>query len=341
MKFINGYLFGIDKSLDEPKYKELKEGDALNYMKVLIDEILNNPNKKQYKIRDENTQVISIILNSIKNGLSKEDAYSIANRLLIKEQEQQDLVDRLNVKIRKGSLFLSLVDNEEAYNCVLVKVDNNDYLDEVDTIRRSGLPYENKSFKQCFIKIDKIDCEITDIFLFDRNGPIADYWSNKFLELDELKTNEESTKKSFDLITNVIKQSTYKVSQADYTLLRNQTLGYFKTNENFNIEDFYNDVFGSYTPENKSIELEDIKKKINKKISENSLDSSFTIIPSSIPNRKIKFNKQVNDNVIISITGYDREIRSNIKSKEVNGRKVLEIVTTDDETFNSFNWDKL
>ena len=106
MKFINGYLFGIDKSLDEPKYKELKEGDALNYMKVLIDEILNNPNKKQYKIRDENTQVISIILNSIKNGLSKEDAYSIANRLLIKEQEQQDLVDRLNVKIKKGSLFL-------------------------------------------------------------------------------------------------------------------------------------------------------------------------------------------------------------------------------------------
>lgn len=71
MKFINGYLFGIDKSLDEPKYKELKEGDALNYMKVLIDEILNNPNKKQYKIRDENTQVISIILNSIKMGYQR------------------------------------------------------------------------------------------------------------------------------------------------------------------------------------------------------------------------------------------------------------------------------
>ena len=184
-----------------------------------------------------------------------------------------------------------------------------------------------------------MDAEITDIYLFDRNGPIADYWANKFLELDELLTNEKSTKSSFDLITNILKQSTYKVSLSDYTLLRNQTLGYFKTREYFNVDDFFADVFGQYSPENNSINIDEIKNKIGNKIRENSLDSSFVIVPTAIPNRKIKYTKKVNENVMISVTGYDREIKSNIKAKEVAGTKIIEIITTDEETFNSFKWE--
>ena len=339
MELMSGFLFGIDKSLTEPIGKVLNDGDALSYMESLIKEILENPNKKQYKVRDTNTQVVSIILKSIKDGFTEEDACSIATRLLYKEQEQQDLVDRLNINIKTGSLFLSLVDDQECYYCVLVKVDSNDYLDETDVVRRSGLPYENKSFKQCLIKIDKVDTEITDIYLFDRNGPIADYWANKFLELDELLTNEKSTKSSFDLITNILKQSTYKVSLSDYTLLRNQTLGYFKTRQCFNVDDFFVDVFGQYSPENDSINIDEIKNKIGDKIRENSLDSSFVIVPTAIPNRKIKYTKKVNENVMISVTGYDREIKSNIKAKEVAGTKIIEIITTDEETFNSFKWE--
>ena len=155
MKLMSGFLFGIDKSLTEPISKVLKVGDALSYMESLIKEILENPNKKQYKVRDINTQVVSIIMKSIKDGFTEEDACSIATRLLYKEQEQQDLVDRLNINIKTGSLFLSLVDDQECYYCVLVKVDSNDYLDETDVVRRSGLPYENKSFKQCLIKIER------------------------------------------------------------------------------------------------------------------------------------------------------------------------------------------
>lgn len=342
MELMSGFLFGIDKSREEPISKVLNDGDALSYMKSLIKEILENPNKKQYKVRDINTQVVSIILKSIKDGFTEEDACSIATRLLDKEKEQQNLVNKLNINIKTGSLFLSLVDDQECYYCVLVKVDSNDYLDETDVVRRSGLPYENKSFKQCLIKIDKEDAEITEIteiYLFDRNGPIADYWANKFLELDELLTNEKSTKSSFDLITNILKQSTYKVSLSDYTLLRNQTLGYFKTRECFNVNDFLADVFGQYSPENNSININEIKNKIRNKIKENSLDSSFVIVPTAIPNRKIKYTKKVNENVIISVTGYDREIKSNIKAKEVAGTKIIEIITTDEETFNSFKWE--
>ena len=42
---------------------------------------------------------------------------------------------------------------------------------------------------------------------------------------------------------------------------------------------------------------------------------------------------------MISVTGYDREIKSNIKAKEVAGTKIIEIITTDEETFNSFKWE--
>ncbi|MEL3908295.1 MAG: hypothetical protein P1P64_04695 [Treponemataceae bacterium] len=336
MKILSSFLYSINQKKHIASEISIeKNKDISNYIDNLIEEISNNPNKKQFKIRDKNTQVISILLKSIDSGsLDHENTQSIANRLLTKEKEQQELVDKLNIQIKKGSLCISLLEEKDYYTGLLVKVDSSDFLDENESIKKSGLPYENKSFKECVIKIRKETKEIEKIYLYDRNGKIADYWSNKFLELDELITAEVATKKSFNIINNILKNSVNKQSPSDYVLLRNQSLGYFKTQTHFNIDDYFEKVFGGYLPENDKVNVEIIKHSIQKKLP----DTSFTIVPAEIKNKKISMTKKVNDIVEININGYDVEIKDKIRSKEIAGRRVIEIEATDTETFDSFNW---
>ena len=181
MNTVASALFSVNIQNDFVEKRDISQQDAIAYNKKLIEEILGNRNRQLYKIRDKRTHVVSTVLNAVKNkALLPEDAESIAQRLLDKERERQEEVDRLNVQIKQGSLLLSLVRKGNDYLFAIVKVESNDYLDEEETRRRSGLPYENKSFKQCLFQIDGSTLEITDPFLYDRNRAIADYWANEF-----------------------------------------------------------------------------------------------------------------------------------------------------------------
>lgn len=335
MKVLETFLYSIaHNEIEASEITIYGYEDVSGYFDNVIKETLKNPNKKRFKIRDKNTQVISIFLKSLVDGLNIESSKSIANRLLRTEKEQQKIVDKLNVQIKRGSLFISLIENGDYYTGILVKVDNGNFLSVDDKTKKSGLPYENKSYKECIINISKADNEVKSIYLFDRNGKISDYWSNKFLELDEYLNDEDATVKSFDIINKKLKRYLDKESPSDYILLRNQSMGYFNTQKHFNIDEYFEYVFGKYESENEDINFENIKASIKKEIP----DTSFDIVSSAIKGSKKKIIKEVNDIVEINIRGYDNEIRDRIKAIEHHGKKFIEIETTNDETFNSFKW---
>ena len=217
MDILGVFFYSVNHNEDDVLEIDINDNeDVSNYLENLVDEILNNPNKKQFIIRDEKTQVISIFLNAINVGLDRESSKSIANRLLAKEKDQQKLIEKLKINIKKGSLFIALFEEKDYYNGVVVKVDNGDFLDEIEKNKRSGLPYENKSFKECIIQIGKKTKEIEKIFLFDRNGKVAKYWSDDFLELNQLMTDERATVESFDIINHIFKKNIEKISSSDY-----------------------------------------------------------------------------------------------------------------------------
>ncbi len=339
MNTVASALFSVNIQNDFVEKRDISQQDAIAYNKKLIEEILGNRNRQLYKIRDKRTHVVSTVLNAVKNkALLPEDAESIAQRLLDKERERQEEVDRLNVQIKQGSLLLSLVRKGNDYLFAIVKVESNDYLDEEETRRRSGLPYENKSFKQCLFQIDGSTLEITDAFLYDRNGAIADYWANEFLELDVLTSDEVNTLDTFGIITNILKRKVERISPADYTLFRNQTLGYYQTSEWFNLDDFYEHVFGTYTSDNKDIDIPAIKNEIGSKIENAARDTSFQIKKNVIKARKLKETRQVNPTVAVTVDGYDDEIKTNIRSQELNGEKYILVRATDEKAYQSFLW---
>lgn len=339
MNTLASALFSVNIQNDFVEKRDISQQDAVTYNATLIEEILGNRNRQLYKIRDKRTHVVSIVLNAVKNrGLSAEEAESIAQRLLDKERERQEEVERLNVQIKQGSLLLSLVRRKNDFLFAIVKVESNDFLDEEETKKRTGLPYQNKSFKQCLFQIDGNTLEITDAFLYDRNGAIADYWSSEFLELDVLTTDEVNTLDTFGIITNILKRKVERVSPADYTLFRNQTLGYYQTSELFNLDDFYEHVFGAYSSENKDIDIPSIKNEIGVKIENAARDTSFRIEKSVIKARKLKETRQANPTVAVTVDGYDDEIKANIRSQVLNGEKYILVRATDEKTYQSFLW---
>ncbi|WP_029950644.1 hypothetical protein [Parvimonas micra] len=335
MDILGVFFYSINHYEDDVLEIDINDNeDVSNYLKNLVDEILNNPNKKQFIIRDEKTQVISIFLNAINVGLDRESSKSIANRLLAKEKDQQKLIEKLKINIKKGSLFIALFEEKDYYNGVVVKVDNGDFLDEIEKNKRSGLPYENKSFKECIIQIGKKTKEIEKIFLFDRNGKVAKYWSDDFLELNQLRNDEQLTAESFDIINHIFKKNIEKISSSDYVLLKNQLLGYFKTQLHFNIDEYFKYTFGEYNPENDSLDLEKIKNLIKDKLE----NTSFEIVAPAIKNKKINITKRVNEIVEININGFSEEIKEKIKAKVIDGKKIIEIEVTNEDTFNCFEW---
>ena len=338
MRTIYTCIHDIDIDGNRCIRKEINQEDASDYTQRLIKEILGNPNRKLYKIISERKEVVSIVLEAAKQGIIEdENADLIALRLLDKERDRQKEVERLRIEIRRGSLFQSLIQEEDYFYYVITKIENVDILDIQDLNKKSGLPYENKAFKNCLFKIAD-DGEILQIFLSDKNGPIADYWDNLFLELEELTSDESNTERLFNLVSARLKKEIESISPTDYTLYRNQALGFFKTQEKFTIDDFLNYTFGKQTPESDQLDIDKIRENISKKIVDSGNDTEFKIVSSAIKSRKLRETKKVNNVASIIIEGYDEEIKTNVQAVEENGEKYIKIKSTDPDTFNRFKW---
>ena len=116
--------------------------------------------------------------------------------------------------------------------------------------------------------------------------------------------------------------------------MKNQLLGYFKTQLHFNIDEYFKYTFGEYNPENDLLDLEKIKNLIKDKLE----NTSFEIVAPAIKNKKINITKRVNEIVEININGFSEEIKNKIKAKVIDGKKIIEIEATDEDTFNCFKW---
>lgn len=327
----------IDLETGKIEGKSLDGEDAIKYFNDLISEILEKENKKSFKIIRDSTEVVSIVRQTFADQHMEESKDAIPNRLLEKEIKAQETVDKLKIKIKKGSLVQAFVKKDSDYYFLITKIEADDFLASADYKKIEGLPFSKKVLKSCVFHLNE-NGDIMNIFLADSNGNIATYWYKEFLELEEETTDEQNTKNMFAAFDAILKNELKDKAPADYVVCRNSTLSYFKTQESFAISDAFDYIFGGYSFENESIRRETIEGKINKKIEKKSMDTSFSLKPGSITAKKIKEIKKVNDFISLEINGFDEELKNKIFSKKEGEDKYIILKTTEDKTFDAFNW---
>ena len=145
---------------------------------------------------------------------------------------------------------------------------------------------------------------------YDPNVTRALYWWKIFLELKEVRDNEKNTMTAYNSIKKEINKLQRRHKQ-DYLYLRNATIAYFKSEGQFDINYYKDVVIGGYKPYDTSLDMNQLKNKIQRLPQKYKFDNVFEKTPSVI---KDKFKD------IIRLTN---EIDLNLKQEILNIERVI------------------
>lgn len=298
------------------------------YVKKLLGEISTANDKRKFNFRTDTTQVRSSI-NLMLSERFSEGTKINAERLLTIERQTQERIN-LNIEIQKGILFQALIRDSEGKKIIISKADHNKYLDETDFKLHTGLPWKKKIFKAIVINFTGSSF-VDTVFVYDTNYTMAKYWWQDYLELRENYTDSENTKRALDLLDRKIFKPLEKDYPADYIILRNMMVGFFRTQQEFNIERFTENTLSNYQAIHEDLPVEGLKKQVLK-LPENGkwgFDSRFSIDKHSI-NKRIKKRIKLNDGIELILDHVEGLI--NIISAEVDdeGNKYIKIRATDE-----------
>ncbi|WP_342026034.1 hypothetical protein AADC60_08085 [Cytobacillus pseudoceanisediminis] len=334
-------LYHIDIATQTLETKELEQGDLNEYIHDLVKTIITTPDNRYFKFKSDTTeiknQVDKLFANQQSKEIFEEASLVIAQRLLRTEISTQQRYQHLT-DIQKGSLIESFLEFEGDKYFLITKVEHERFLNTEDLVRQIGLPYEKRTLKTCLIRL-ALDGSVSDVIVTDSNNKISVYWYDEFIELDELNSNETNTKKAFYSIDNELNKIIKKKSPSDYTVLRNNLIGYFRSQTNFAFENMIQTVFGEYQPDNPEINMDNVKQVVRQLPEKKGFDTRFEVIEKEI-NARIRKVVRISDKIELKLNDHIEQLRSTIKSEtRPNGDKVIVIKTENEEAFNLFKFD--
>ena len=312
------------------------------YVSELIDHINGNKNVREFKTRSTDTEVIACIKHILRAHdnaeLVSNKTDSIASRLLIKEIDAQRRVARMDTNVQKGSLVQALLFDEETNQSIylLAKVEHSDFVDDADFSFKSGFSKDKKTFwKSCLIEIP--DLEATSYTARIYSNTVAKYWSDDFLELDEMVSDESNTSNAFKAIESTLNRNIRNLAPRDHTVIRNAVISYFKSHEHFDYNTMLVDILDGYQvtdlPEDR---LESLKSKLADLPETKHFDRQFSPVPSVI-NARIKKVYEVNDGIQIRITDEVHQLDETITAyQDANGNRFIRIKTNNELTYRQF-----
>lgn len=332
MEILNASLHHVDhtqNSIDE--IPVLNKSEQLSeYISSLFDNISNITGKRIFYFRSESTEVRHAISLMISDSF-REGSIINAKRLLDIEKKAQEKIN-LNIEIQKGSLFQAVVKENERQKIIISKADHNEYLDESDFDLHKGLPWKKKIFKAIIIEFKPSETDIQTVSVYDTNSRMSKYWWQDYLELVERYTDTENTKNALKLIDNKIFKPLEKKHPADYLILRNTMVGYFRSKEEFKVEDFIENTLDGYQPVDAELSIDTLKSKLltlpeNEK---REFDSRFSIEKSAINKRVIKKTIKLNEGIEL-VLDHVESLKTIIKTDIDNeGNKYVKIRATDE-----------
>jgi hypothetical protein len=321
------YLHHIDVENNLVKDIKLDENSInLNsYVDSLVKEILDQPNRRLYTFKDGNTEVKSSLKSMLEKAENIDEIITTnAKRLLEKETKSQERMKRLDIEIQKGSLLHLHFNSDEINRIIICKVEHDEILSEINFDLIKGLNTKKKVFKAILLYFDN-DNNITHNYVFDKNS--SKYWWDDFLELIQLNTDEKNTETSLTEIDKVL-TSHRKNFYADFLIVRNALIGYYRTKKDINYSKMVDDIFTKYHPVNPDFPKDKIIKKIKELPNKKGFDTQFVITKDKI-NKRVQNKIKLANNLYLNIDDYVENLKNIIEPIEENGNKYVRILSTD------------
>lgn len=280
MEIIYHRLYKVDITTQEVSLQEFAENDNVNnYIIELLQNVSDSEGDREYLFEQNSLTMKTYLDRIIVNDSRDATCESIANRLLQEENKAQQRIDHLNKHIQKGILIISYVQmTETEFKIILSKADYNEFIEEVSGNLKSGLPTKKKIYKSFIANVTSHDedSEIIKLVTYDSNTTKAAYWTREFLELAEIRDDEKNTITAYNAIKKDILEPLRNNHKADYLCLWNATVAYFRGEGEFSLTHFRDSIIGNYQPMDNSLNLDDVKTKIDKLPTKYKFDSIFT-----------------------------------------------------------------
>lgn len=274
-----------------------------SYIWELITNCVDTEGDREY-IFDPNLQTTRTHIDNIINDNNRNDVCKLlAEKLLSVENDTKEKIAHLDKEIPKGILMISFTKMTDIeYKLVITKADYTEFLEELSGEKKSGLPTKKKIFKSFIMNVSYFDNEFEygKILTYDANSKKATYWWKSFLELCEVRDDVKNTKTAYDAIKKDIIEPLRRKHKQDYLCLRNATIAYFRVEDDFDINHYKDDIIGNYQPFDNSLNIEDIKIKIEKLPQKYGFDNSFKKTPAVIKD-KFKDIIQLTDEIELKL----------------------------------------
>ena len=272
------------------------------YVMDMLANISENIGEREYLFKD-GEETMKTYINSFINEEDKSEAtLNIANRLLSKEKDAQ--IKYANItQIQKGIMLASLCKmTDREYKVIIAKADYSEFLEEASGEKRNGLPTKKKIFKSFIANVTIVNAvySISKMVTFDVNSSQAKYWYNDFLDLKAKLNDETNTKNAFEIINAKVLVPIKKESKDDYWCLYNTTLRYMRSEGEFDIEYYANEIFGKYQPISPNIKIEELSEKVLGLPDKFKFDRKFKKVPNAIK-KKIRTTITLTEDISLSV----------------------------------------
>lgn len=315
------------------------------YVAELINHIKNNISVREYKTRSSATEVIGCILDLCANQndgeFVSEKMSTMAKRLLLKETEAQVQIRRTNTTVQRGSLIQALLFDEitDNFSYLLAKVEHTEWVDDSDFTFKTGFSKDKKTmWKSCLFDLSSLAA--TEFHARIYSDTKAQYWSNGFLELDEMNSDEYNTTRAFQAIDATLGHGFRGITSPDHTIIRNAFVNHLKSNEHIDYSTMVETVLGNYEPVDPNISTDkimDIKAKLLEQPEKKKFDHQFNAVSSAI-NARIRRVYPINDGIDLKVTRDIDDLSCTIQAVEQNGIRYIRVRTNNEETFRRFRF---
>lgn len=276
------------------------EADYLNFIHGIVHEI-STQGGRQFICNSMHTEVISIVCQIVNNEIDFSQVEAIADRLLRIEVEAQEKISKLGKQLHEGLLIISHITDRNVEKIIICKAETLSYIERKTFTQQDGFPLKKKIFKSVQITFGN-DKNIEEIYVNDINESISKYWWDSFLELAKKYEDEENTKKAFTIIESKILNVIRKESNIDFWNLRNTTIHYFRSNEEFEMEDYIDKCLNGYVPEKEGLDIDKYKDKARELPARFAFDPQFSLVKKAIT-AKIKRTITLHESIDLVLKG--------------------------------------